>query len=95
MYLRWLYTGPNANARDGAGQQLTRAPEHGMAKPKNERVVMSVIEAGKKLGIGKDQAYALAHAGKLPVLHLGKRRMAVPIAAFERMLETAGNPKAA
>ena len=66
-----------------------------MGKAKNERVVMRVIEAGKKLGVGKDQAYALAHAGKLPVLRVGARRMVVPLAAFQRMLETAGDPKAA
>lgn len=39
-----------------------------------EKSVVSVGEAGTKLGIGRSLAYTLAREGKLPgVLHLGRR----------------------
>jgi len=51
------------------------------------RVTMSVGEAGKRLGVGRNKAYEAARAGQIPTIRIGKRLL-VPIAAFERMLET-------
>ncbi len=52
------------------------------------RAVVSVPEAGRMLGIGRDVAYREARAGNLggvPVLRLGKK-LVVPLAALERVL---------
>lgn len=46
---------------------------------------VSVEEAAAILGIGRSSAYALASAGELPALRLG-RRYVVPVAALRRML---------
>jgi excisionase family DNA binding protein len=48
--------------------------------------VISVEEAGRKLGIGRAAAYAHAKAGHIPIIRLGNR-MLVPKAAFKRLLE--------
>ena len=42
-------------------------------------------DAGKRLGVGKNQAYEAAKTGELPTIKIGKRIL-VPLAAFERML---------
>lgn len=56
-----------------------------------ERTTISVPEAGRLLGVGKDSAYAAAERGEIPVLHLG-RRLRVPV---PRLLELLGaNPSA-
>ncbi len=56
---------------------------------KTEPVTMSVPEAGRRLGIGRNAAYDAAACGQIPVIRIG-RRMLVPKAAFERMLERVG-----
>ncbi|MCH9000580.1 MAG: helix-turn-helix domain-containing protein [Proteobacteria bacterium] len=61
---------------------------------KTEAVTMSVPEAGRRLGIGRNAAYEAAARGEIPMIRIG-RRMLVPRAAFERMLEQAGQPKVA
>ena len=48
--------------------------------------VLSVEEAGRKLGIGRAAAYAHAKAGRIPVIRLGNR-MLVPKVAFKQLLE--------
>jgi len=48
-------------------------------------LTISVIEAGKRLGLGKQASYDAAHRGDLPVIRMG-RRLLVPVAAFEAML---------
>jgi DNA binding domain, excisionase family len=52
------------------------------------RLTISVAEAAKRLGIGRNQAYEAARVGQLPTIKMG-RRLLVPIAAFERMLVNA------
>ena len=51
-------------------------------------LTLSIVEAGKRLGLGRDAAYQAAHEGKLPVLWFG-RRGRVPVKALERLLEGA------
>jgi excisionase family DNA binding protein len=46
---------------------------------------MTVIEAAKRLGIGRNQAYQAVHAGKIPALRIGQRWL-IPRAALDRML---------
>ncbi|WP_213737065.1 helix-turn-helix domain-containing protein [Bradyrhizobium sp. dw_411] len=50
--------------------------------------VLSVEEAGRKLGLGRAAAYAHAKAGHLPIIRLGNR-MLVPKAAFAKLLASA------
>ena len=59
-----------------------------------EKKVLTVIEAAKELGISKGSAYEAARSGQIPTIRIG-RRLIVPRAAFERMLEQAGEPKVA
>jgi excisionase family DNA binding protein len=54
-------------------------------------LTFSVPEAGKMLGISRNQAYECARRGELPVIRLGNR-LVVPKAALMRMLETANQP---
>jgi excisionase family DNA binding protein len=46
---------------------------------------ISVQQAGKQLGLGKNGAYAAAARGEIPVLRFGSR-LRVPVVALERML---------
>jgi excisionase family DNA binding protein len=51
-----------------------------------KRLAVSVDEASQLLGISKWLGYELVAQGKLPALRLG-RRLVVPLAALERMLD--------
>jgi excisionase family DNA binding protein len=48
-------------------------------------LTLSVPEAGRRLGLGKNASYEAARRGELPVLRFG-RKLRVPLVAFERML---------
>ena len=50
-----------------------------------DRQTISVPEAARRLGIGRNQGYECARRGEIPTLRLGKR-VVVPVAAFEAML---------
>ncbi len=51
-----------------------------------ERLTLSVQEAAKALGIGRNLAYDRIKTGEIPVLKIGKRLL-VPRAALEKLLE--------
>jgi len=53
----------------------------------SERAVVSVEAASRILGISRGLGYALARSGGLPTIRLGARRIVVPRAALQRMLE--------
>lgn len=53
-----------------------------------EKLTITVEEAGMMLGIGRALAYEMAKTGRLPVLRFGKR-MVIPRRAMEEMLKTA------
>lgn len=57
----------------------------------NGRETATVTEAARRLGIGRNQAYAAVRRGELPVIRIGKRLL-VPVAVLDRMLngETGG-----
>ena len=57
---------------------------HGM-----DKLTMSIEEAAKVLGVGRNFCYELAKTGQLPTIRLGSRRLVVPRIALEKMLETA------
>jgi excisionase family DNA binding protein len=49
---------------------------------------VSVEEAGRILGIGRNSAYEAVRRGEIPVIKIGKL-LRVPVVALERMLEEA------
>ncbi len=55
-----------------------------------ERKTLTVAEAGKALGIGRNQAYQAVHDGKIPSIRIGKRWL-VPKAALDRLLAGEGD----
>ena len=48
----------------------------------------TIPKAAQRLGIGRNQAYEAARRGEIPVIRIGKRLL-VPLAALERMLDGA------
>ena len=50
-----------------------------------ERRTLTIPEAAKTLGIGRNQAYEAAKRGEIPTIKVGKRIL-VPVAALERKL---------
>ena len=54
-----------------------------------DRATITVPQAARRLGISKNLCYALAAAGQLPVLRLG-RRIVVPLSSFEAWLANRG-----
>jgi excisionase family DNA binding protein len=51
-------------------------------------VVMTVPEAGAKLGLGRNASYTAAGRGDIPTIRIG-RLLRVPKVAFDQMLEAA------
>ncbi len=51
-----------------------------------ERLTLTVDEAAKILGIGRQLAYNRVKTGEIPVIKIG-RRLLVPRKALERLLE--------
>jgi excisionase family DNA binding protein len=49
---------------------------------------LSVPEAGRLLGLGRNASYEAARRGELPVLNFGRKKR-VPCVAFQRMLAEA------
>ena len=55
----------------------------------DEKLTISVPEAARRLGIGKNLAYEAIQRGELPSVKVGGRIL-VPLAALARMLSEAG-----
>ena len=55
------------------------------------KLVYSVVEAGRLLGLGRSASYEAARNGGLPVIKIGGRYK-VPKAVLQRLLESAGQP---
>lgn len=53
-----------------------------------EKLVLTVPEAGELLGVSRAHAYLMVKLGQIPILKLG-RRIVVPRVALEKMLENA------
>jgi len=50
-----------------------------------ESLTMSVPEAGRELGVGRDAAYQAVRSGQIPSIKIG-RLLRVPRAALSKML---------
>ena len=53
-----------------------------------ERRTVTIEEAARLLGVSRNKAYDAAHRGEIPTIKIGKRLL-VPIAALERLLQGA------
>ncbi len=51
----------------------------------DERKTLTIAEAAKALGIGRNQAYEAARSGDIPSINIG-RRVLVPRIAFEKLV---------
>ena len=56
---------------------------------KKGKLTLSVIEAARRLGIGKNLAYEAVGRGEIPSIKVGGRIL-VPVAALDRMLGLVG-----
>jgi excisionase family DNA binding protein len=59
-----------------------------VVKRKKRRVppaTTTIVEAARRLGIGRNQAYEAAHRGEIPVIKIGTRLL-VPTKALDRLL---------
>ena len=54
------------------------------------KVVMTVEEAAELLKISRPSAYQAVKHGEIPVIRIG-RRILIPVAALEKLLENAGS----
>jgi excisionase family DNA binding protein len=68
----------NASDTERRIQQMPTKPD--------QRLTISVEEAGRLLGISRGLAYELVNRGELPSVRLG-RRIVVPRRALDRMLD--------
>jgi excisionase family DNA binding protein len=71
-----------ASAKPRVEEDLMLEPHRAM---NDDRLVWSVEEAGRRLGISRAHAYELVARGELPHLRLG-RRIVVPRHAIETLL---------
>ena len=55
----------------------------------NEKLTLSVEEAGKLLGVSRQVAYQLIHRSDFPTLHIG-RRILVPKKQLEEWMDRNG-----
>jgi excisionase family DNA binding protein len=56
-----------------------------------EKKTLTVVEAARLLGIGKNLAYEAVKRGEIPCLRVGKRLL-VPVAALEELLAGKASP---
>lgn len=53
----------------------------------SEPLCISIPATAKLLGVSRNTAYTMARMGQIPVIRCGKRRLMVPIAALQKMLQ--------
>ena len=55
-------------------------------KANETKKTLSIAEAGRALGLGKNAAYNAAHRGEIPVIKIGGRLLVLK-AAFDKLLQ--------
>jgi excisionase family DNA binding protein len=68
---------------------LTTRERAGIVRNMTERLTLTIPETARLLGISRGAAYAAAASSTIPTIKLG-RRLLVPRAALERMLNEVG-----
>lgn len=84
---------PAAPARRAPGLPLARSVARSVARPKattvnppdGPKLLLTVEEAGARLGFGKRMMYALIGSGEIVTLEIGRYRR-VPVQALERFV---------
>ena len=61
------------------------ASRNAMPSAQHTCLTITIPEAARRLGIGRNQGYDCARRGEIPTIQLGKRKV-VPLLAFEAML---------
>jgi len=56
---------------------------------KERRLTMTVPEAARALGVGRNQGYEAAKRREIPTIRIGNR-IVVPVLAFQRLLKGDG-----
>jgi excisionase family DNA binding protein len=83
-------TGRRARGRSRQSQKSDAA----RAPPASGRLVYTVPEAGRLLGLSRNGSYEAARRGDIPTIRIG-RLLVVPKAPFHRMLESTATGTAA
>ena len=68
---------------------LTSAPVRNAVAQSTPCLTYTVEEAARALGISRGLAYEMVREGRLPALRLGQRRLIIPRAALEGLLDLA------
>lgn len=55
-----------------------------------DKLVYSVEEMGKALGIGRNKAYELCARADFPAVHVTEKRIVVPVEGLKRWLDNGG-----
>jgi excisionase family DNA binding protein len=58
-----------------------------------ERIGYAPKEVAQKLGVNVKTIYDAIEEGQIPALRIGKRRLIISQAAFDRMMQEGRNPK--
>ena len=61
-----------------------------MTTGESQEYVLTVVQAGKRLGLSRPSAYQAVKRGEIPHIRIGNRIL-VPVAALDKMLAEAGN----
>ena len=82
---------PETTGRKPRVQRRRKQPEPGAARapPAAERLVYSVPEAGRLLGLSRNGSYEAAKRGDIPTIRIG-RLLLVPKGPFHRLIERDG-----
>ena len=59
---------------------------------RSQALTISIEEASRRLGIGRNQTYEAAGRGEIPTIRIG-RRLLVPVAALDQMLGVGARSK--
>jgi len=89
-------TGHHTIAASGVNARYAPSDTHGPGERTSRteiRLTMSVEEAAEVLGISRAFAYEAIHRGEIPHVKIG-RRILVPKAALERLIDPAAQDKA-
>ena len=53
----------------------------------SDRLAVSVEQARRQLGLSRGLMYEAIHSGQIPSIRIGRRRIIIPLAALNRLLE--------
>jgi len=69
--------------RDSGNSAIDAASSAPRGSDSTERLLLSPVEAARRLGIGRSTLYELLAAGEVESLHIGRRRLIAAVALVE------------